>query len=59
MVVKVISLSKKEVICYSCKCVLEYTYYDTREVRHTDYGGGTDTYRGIDCPVCKAFVETK
>jgi hypothetical protein len=59
MAVKVISLSKKEVTCHSCKSVLEYVYYDTREVRHTDYGGGTDTYRGIDCPVCKSFVETK
>lgn len=59
MAVKVISWSKKEVTCYSCKSVLEYIYSDTREMRYTDYGGGSELCRGIDCPVCKSFVEVK
>ena len=59
MVVKVISTASAQVTCRKCKSVLEYVFQDTREVRHIDYGGCTEIYRGIDCPVCRSFVEVK
>ena len=59
MAVIVISMSTKQVTCHSCKSILEYKYHDTYTKRFTDYGGGSETYRGIDCPVCKSFVEVR
>jgi len=59
MAVTVISMSKKEVTCHTCKCVLEYRYTDTYTKKFSDYTGVSEICRGIDCPVCKSFVEVK
>lgn len=40
--------------CYS---LWEVTALDIRSRRHTDYGGGTETYYGFVCPECGCFTE--
>ena len=42
-----------EIICTNCGVKLEYVPADTREETRTDYTGGSDTYRVLDCPKCK------
>ncbi len=42
--------------CSRCKSDLQYEYTDTREYVSTDYTGGKDYYRVIDCPVCRNLV---
>lgn len=42
----------KRTLCLNCGVRLEYTKSDTRTETHTDYAGGSDTYRMIDCPKC-------
>lgn len=55
--VKIISMGTATTSCYQCKSVLEYKFYDTREEKFYDYGGGCETHRGFDCPVCRSFVK--
>ncbi len=59
MAVKVISTTTKQVTCHKCKSVLEYAYTDTYTKCFSDYGGGSEICRGINCPVCKSFVDAK
>lgn len=42
----------KQCICRNCGVTLEYTPADTRKQTIRDYGGGSDTYKFIDCPKC-------
>lgn len=49
----------KEVICMSCGATLQYVPKDVVSVQHTDYGGGTDTYRHIICPPCGSQVHVR
>lgn len=48
----------KEHICQNCGATLEYTPNDVKSEVHSDYGGGSDTYKSIRCPKCnsKEFV---
>lgn len=43
----------KRTTCYHCRSVLEYNYADITPESVRDYGGGSDTYYRIVCPVCK------
>lgn len=49
----------KQVVCRTCGVKLEYVPQDVQSYQHTDYGGGTDTYKYITCPKCseKVFVQ--
>lgn len=38
--------------CYHCRATLEYNYADITSENVRDYGGGSDTYYRIVCPVC-------
>jgi RNase P subunit RPR2 len=42
----------KRVVCKNCGAELEYTLADTHTETHRDYGGGSDTYRILQCPPC-------
>jgi len=42
----------KQKICYHCGAVLEYVPKDVKERVETDYTGGRDVVRYIDCPAC-------
>ena len=42
----------KEVVCRNCGATLNYVPMDIKEEVHTDYGGGRETYRYIQCPPC-------
>ncbi len=46
----------KRVICMNCGAELEYTKSDTRTKVSTDYTGGKDTYRYLDCPECRNAI---
>lgn len=46
----------KRCSCKNCASELEYTINDTRTEVHTDYGGGRDQVRYIQCPVCNSKV---
>lgn len=43
----------KRVTCYHCASILEYNYADITQEHVRDYGGGSDTYYRIVCPVCQ------
>jgi len=43
----------KETICQHCGATLEYTPADVQERYVTDYGGGGDTIKWINCPQCE------
>lgn len=45
-----------EVKCRTCKSELEANVEDVYKYTHYDYGGGSDTYTAIRCPVCKSDV---
>lgn len=47
----------KECICRNCGVTLEYTPADTTTYVRTDYGGGSDTYREMDCPNCCETIQ--
>ena len=49
----------KQIVCRNCGATLEYVPLDVKETRHTDYGGGTDTYYHIVCPNCSDKVSVK
>lgn len=40
------------VTCKKCASILEYTLSEVTYSYTTDYGGGTDAYNFIICPVC-------
>lgn len=42
----------KRVVCNSCGVKLEYTPNDVQYRHGTDYGGGPDGAKWIDCPKC-------
>lgn len=42
----------KEVVCKNCGSTLQYTPVDIKSRVVKDYGGGSDVYRHITCPVC-------
>ena len=42
---------------HPCGRLIEVLASDVRTRRHTDYGGGTDTYYGFYCPECGCFTE--
>lgn len=46
----------KQVICRNCGCTLEYVPNDIKIFTSTDYVGGTDVVKYIECPSCKAEV---
>jgi hypothetical protein len=46
-----------ECTCRNCASRLRYTRSEVESYRHTDYGGGTDTYHYITCPSCGKRVE--
>lgn len=46
----------KTVVCKNCGAELRYTNADTREETRTDYTGGRDIYKIIDCPDCKKAI---
>lgn len=41
-----------KVTCPNCSSKLEYTLSEVTYSSVTDYGGGTDSYNYIICPVC-------
>lgn len=49
----------KEVICRNCGVKLSYVPNDVKSEVHTDYGGGRDTYKHIDCPNCNKKVTVR
>ncbi|QFR55737.1 hypothetical protein JC221_091 [Yersinia phage JC221] len=53
--VTVVSVTPKQVSC-RCGAVLSYTPQDIKEKVSTDYTGGRDVYRMIQCPVCNKEV---
>ena len=50
------STATKIVVCSNCGSELRYTNADTREETRTDYTGGKDIYRYIDCPDCHKSI---
>lgn len=46
----------KQVVCDNCGATLEYVLNDVKERHGTDYGGGPDGAKWIDCPNCKKNV---
>jgi len=40
------------VTCRNCSSVLEYAECERQHRSHTDYSGGTDTWKVIICPCC-------
>jgi transcription elongation factor Elf1 len=49
----------KEVICKNCGATLQYTPNDVKRETVTDYGGGSDIIRTIQCPPCGQPVGVK
>jgi len=43
----------KQTGCPCCGAVLEYTLLDTEQKTVTDYTGGKETIRFIECPKCQ------
>lgn len=60
MVIEVINTrhpkALKHAVCDNCAAELSYTKSDCREVTKTDYTGSSDTYRFLDCPVCRTPI---
>jgi len=46
----------KRVLCEHCGATLEYVPNDVKERHGTDYGGGPDGCKWIDCPNCNKSV---
>lgn len=51
--------AKLRCTCSNCGAILEYTKAEIKEHHGTDYGGGPDGMKWIDCPQCsqKAVLE--
>jgi len=49
---KILEQKEKKARCSECECKFSYTYHETREVKHYDYGGGCDVNRVVTCPSC-------
>ena len=43
---------EKKIICENCGVELGYLPVDVTEEKHTDYGGGTDMVKSIQCANC-------
>ena len=58
--VKVLNIGTKQVTCWNCKSLLEYSQAEVsrHEINH-DYLGDYDTVYGIKCPVCDKVVKDK
>ena len=46
----------KKATCRHCSSILEYLPIDVIEESRADYGGGSDIYKWIECPVCDKEV---
>ena len=42
----------KQCSCRNCAAILEYTMADTQTRKDTDYTGGSDIVRFVQCPRC-------
>lgn len=49
----------KETICRNCGATLNYVPNDVKEDYSTDYTGGKDYYKYIQCPPCGNKVHVK
>lgn len=49
----------RHVSCGNCASILEYTLKDTYTRVISDYGGGSDTYRFLNCPCCDEQISVK
>lgn len=49
----------KRATCHNCAARLEYTLSEVQEYRGTDYGGGPDGRKWINCPRCGREVVLK
>lgn len=49
----------KETICRNCGVTLQYVPRDIKERIETDYGGGRDLIKYIECPECNDRVTVK
>lgn len=49
----------KEAICRNCGATLNYVPNDIKEDYSTDYTGGKDYYKYIQCPPCGNKVHIK
>lgn len=44
--------AKKRCTCRECSAMVEYTQQEVKAHHGTDYGGGPDGMKWIDCPNC-------
>lgn len=61
-VIRVVGKSDKhihELCCYNCSSKLEYVLADVKRGSHTDYTGCTESYKYIECPVCRFELRVK
>lgn len=42
----------KRITCRKCATILEYTLSEVKEQHGTDYSGGPDGRKWVDCPNC-------
>lgn len=47
------------VTCRNCAAELEYTPHEVKKEWVSDYGGGRDEYKHIQCPQCGKKVTVK
>lgn len=49
----------KQIVCPHCGALLEYVPNDIKQKQtKRDYLGDSETYRAIDCPLCKKDIPT-
>lgn len=44
--------AKKQVTCWKCSAIIEYTQHEVRSYNGRDYSGGSDGKEWIVCPNC-------
>ena len=49
----------KEAVCRNCGSTLQYVPRDIKERTVSDYGGGREIVRYIDCPTCSDRVTVR
>lgn len=47
----------KQTSCANCAAVIRYTDSETVVKIYSDYGGGSDTYRELNCPRCGILLQ--
>lgn len=50
---------QKQCTCHKCASILKYWPMEVKNGTYTDYGGVTDSWKYIVCPVCTNKVEVK